>query len=191
MLQEPEARVGKHCDATLDRRKFVWDWVSKHYPEFWDVPNHPGLRDAKVIAEIGAAVADRFGGENVPRHKARHKARAEVRLWLSNPDRFAPFVDRVAVSRALGFDWDVIANLSLQEWAVVVSRLARMGNPFDYGGKTLLDEIMDTVSAPGAPRLVRPSQRRMAYLRGSERLRNRLTEAVQVARGRMSEEVAA
>lgn len=58
--------------------------------------------------------------------------RANVISYLSNPDKYSPFVDEIAVERALDFDWDVIANLTPLEWEVVVDRLARMYDPWDY-----------------------------------------------------------
>lgn len=57
-----------------------------------------------------------------------------VRMWLEDPATWSPFVDEVAIRRALAFDWDVIENLSRLEVRTFIDRLLEMEDPFEREG---------------------------------------------------------
>lgn len=47
-----------------------------------------------------------------------------VREWIENPDENTPFLDEIALDRAMEFDWDVIDNLTKRERHELHNRLA-------------------------------------------------------------------
>src|SRR5690606_12897120 len=68
---------------------------------------------------------------------------ARIAALLADPARFSPFVDEVAIERALAFDWSVIARLSDLEWQTVTDRLAAMPDPWEM-------ESVNRASRPSA-----------------------------------------
>lgn len=50
--------------------------------------------------------------------------------WLSEPDKWSPYVDEVALERAWDLDWPVIDRLSHLEWTIFLERVARHPDPF-------------------------------------------------------------
>lgn len=108
-----------------------------------------------------------------------------VALWLSDPGKFTPFIDEVAIRRALNFDWQVYESLSEDEKMVWADRLAAMANP--YGNGT--DPELDAILAKHSSRTTRTGgeyipPRYGAYLRGAAAQRDRVIAALARARKR-------
>src|SRR5665648_14806 len=95
-------------ESTMDRRRFLWDWIDEHYPEAFTRPGYPGLKSTGLRDRAVRALSEHFG--IVRRFSALDR---DVRHWLDEPDRFSPHIDEVALELALGFDWDVIESLTL------------------------------------------------------------------------------
>src|SRR5690625_1530792 len=69
--------------------------------------------------------------EEKPRSKTM-RSRANVEMYLSDPDKWSPFLDEIALERAIRFDWKVIDNLTPYEYQELVRRLSEMDDPWDY-----------------------------------------------------------
>lgn len=87
----------------------------------------------------------------------------EVQSWLGDPDEFSPHCDRVALRRALSFDWDVINRLTPQERAVFTALLWELPEGVRLGSEG--------------------SGRREAYRRGSAVEQKRVRHALGRIRG--------
>jgi hypothetical protein len=163
-------------ERTMDRRRFLWDWIDEHHPEAFATPGYPGLKSPALRAAAIAALVKHLG---LTGHASwQQRVPETVGRWLDNPDRFSPHVDEVALELAVGFDWDAIAGLTLTEYGVLLGRLDAMRDPFDWSTE---DRTADGLG--GASTLVSASRRRWAYLRGSARQRHQLAETL--ARKRM------
>jgi len=103
--------------------------------------------------------------------------------WLSVPEVFSPHVDRVAIGRALDFDWPVIEQLTNKERKLFVAALAEMDDPWGRGDGDLLTEILREASPNGnIGRVV--SDRSLAWARGTATQRDTIVSAVRRARER-------
>jgi len=157
-------------EGTMDRRRFLWDWIDEHYPEAFIDPGYPMLKVAGSRAKAVRAVAAHFGIT-----RRRSGLDRDVRHWLDDPDRFSPHVDEIALELAMGFNWNVIAALTQTEYGMFLDRLDAMRDPFDVDTE---DRTTDGSAPRGGKRLVDASRRRLAYLKGSPRQRYRLVEAL-------------
>lgn len=113
----------------------------------WDEVMESCLDDdstAEITAEVVAATA----GATLAKVRSGQRGkvsltRAEVETWLSDPDRYSPWMDLIAIERAAQFDWDVIDNLTRHEYAALCARLneesfnVRASNPMSYGTSPL------------------------------------------------------
>jgi hypothetical protein len=101
----------------------------------------------------------------------------QVGIWLNNPDKHSPYIDDIAVERALDFDWDVFDNLTPDERDVVYKKLARMKDPWGGGRDPELDRVIDMHAtkngASGAP-----TQRGNRYSMGTRLQRNNVRVGV-------------
>src|SRR5674476_453597 len=161
-------------EGTMDRRRFLWDWIDEHHPEAFEDPGYLMLKAAGSRARAIRAVAQHFGITWQDTLLYRALAR-DVRHWLDDPDRFSPHVDEIALELAMGFNWDVIAALTQTEYGMFLDRLDAMRDPFDMDTE---DRTTDGSAPRGGKRLVDASRRRLAYLKGSPRQRYRLVEAL-------------
>lgn len=67
---------------------------------------------------------------------SRRPSNQKLQEWLENPAEWSPFVDEVAVERALGFDWGAIGNLSRLEAQAFLDRLIELEDPLgEYGDR--------------------------------------------------------
>src|SRR5690606_13593957 len=72
---------------------------------------------------------------------------SRIAALLADPARFSPFVDEVAVERALAFQWGVIESLSDLEWQTLIERLAAMPDPYDVQASRV--PLYDVAEAAG------------------------------------------
>ena len=151
---------------TLMFRRVVYDVYAAMHD---DLPaEHPGIElTAETCREI-ATQARRLIREATFTGKQGRKLfhanckwvnAQRVHHWLSNPE-FAPYVDKVAVDRALQFDASALAGLTELEREVLYTRLAGMDDPWSTG-RGLLDEILR--EQMGEAHYPPKSQRRLAW----------------------------
>lgn len=151
-------------DLTLQKKLALWDWVDRHHPEWWDRPNHPGIRARGVPAMLRRVVDEAVA--SVRTHEAT------IIKWLSDPSEHTPHVDEVALRRALDFDWEAIRNLTALERSMFYGRLADMADPWSKGEQ-------DT---PNGAVEVEPSPRRRRFLSATEAERGIIKRSVHRAR---------
>lgn len=110
----------------------------------------PGIQEfaRQVLWEqwdIAAADASTDEGEIVPDDEEMHrwaqaataKSRAitggrgitlaALKGWMADPGRWSPWVDEIALARALQFDWPVIENLTRNERRELIAALVKEG----------------------------------------------------------------
>lgn len=66
----------------------------------------------------------------------------EVLRWLRKPEKFSPFIDEIAMERAMEWEWRVYDNLSADEKIELYKRLANHPDPFGAGRDTELDRAI-------------------------------------------------
>lgn len=165
---------GEQVSATIEKKRAVWDWIDDNRPELWDrplAPDDPQLTDdlLQTLADVANAVS-----------KTPWTTPEVVRSWLSDTRTHSPYVDEIAVERALDFDWQVIDNLTRLERRVLVDRLQAMDDPFSE--HHALDFVFDMYKSIGAERVKAEFPRRQRYLEGSLQQRATLTKALWRAR---------
>jgi len=151
---------------------------------------------AELVEEAGVADVDEVDPRDVAARyrEATGDASSRTRpvriaLLLADPARYSPFVDEVAIERALAFDWRVIERLSDLEWQTVTGRLAAMPDPWEMesvnrasrpgvsgDGWSLGDLVIEDEEPPAR------SPRRLRFEEGPESIRQRLLAAVALAR---------
>src|SRR5690625_25584 len=99
------------------------------------VHNPVAIEFRRNLYELAAAHPDRDPSmlgqdawealEEKPRSKTM-RSRANVEMYLSDPDKWSPFLDEIALERAIRFDWKVIDNLTPYEYQELVRRLSEM-----------------------------------------------------------------
>ena len=137
-----------------------------------DIGHDPFTPEPEVPTEVMAGFAKRArlasGGQS--------PSTRDAKLWLSQPETYSPFIDEVAVERAVNFDWDVIENLSRVEDAELIKRLAKHHDPLG-----LLDLARGAVphmrgDEGDHSRHVPP--RRQAFLRGTRARQSNMAQKV-------------
>lgn len=123
--------------------------------------------------------------EEKPQSKTM-RSRANVEMYLSDPDKWSPFLDEIALERAIQFDWKVIDNLTPYEYQELVHRLSEMDDPWDYhisnsGWRKIAKSggAWSKDLGGALPTIDIRTPRRLAYLAGPEMARRRLTRRVQ------------
>lgn len=106
---------------------------------------------------------------------------AEVRRWLENPDLWSPFVDWIAIERALDFDWPVIESLTHLEYAIFIERIINLYDPLSQGY-----EFKTNTQARVHENQQSVLPRRQRYLAGTDDQRNRLNKAMDWQRRKMA-----
>lgn len=151
------------------------------------------ISDALGVDATAAEVAETYRAKTGDR-SSRAYPRPIARL-LNDPARFSPFVDDVAVERAVRrFEPDVIANLSDLEWQTVTDRLAQMGDPWDEKKSQvplLVEAKRFGVHPDRAEAEDTKTERRLAFERLPAEVRARLQYAVMAHRADARKEVAA
>lgn len=112
-----------------DKKTPIWEWVDEHHPEWWETVGQPDspLADHEVHLMLTKLATNALGGAK--RVKLTY---LDIERWLSNPDHESPYVDEVAVERALGFDWDAIRRLTRHEREEFYDRLAASSDPWGF-----------------------------------------------------------
>lgn len=131
---------------------------------------NPTPEEAKVIRERAGLSGRRFRGY------AGERGLRKIRRFLSDPSLYSPFVDEIAIERALAFDWGVIARLSMRETEVFYDRLAAMDDPFEDAASTHL--IPRKQGESGSTEIDLESPRRKRWLEGGDLWRDRIASAV-------------
>lgn len=91
----------------------------------------------------GDLVTDTFGGMYVRRIKKETgiaDAR-RIRYVLDRPELWSPFVDMIAVDRAVEFDWRAIEALTVRESMILARLLYLRGDDFEEMGHTHRDHL--------------------------------------------------
>src|SRR5690606_22271636 len=130
---------------------------------------NPTLEEAKAIRTHAGLSGRQFRGY------AGEKGLGKIQRFLSDPGLYSPFVDEIAIERALAFDWDVIARLSMRETEVFYDRLAEMDDPFE--------DIAPTPPIPrkqgsGSTEIDLATPRRKRWREGGDLWRDRIMSAV-------------
>lgn len=163
-------------------RHKVWEWVDEHRPDTWD--RGASVDEAVVARAVTYANANRLPGSKT------HVGRARVREWLTDPDAHSPHIDKVAMRRALAFDWPVIAALTRAEYRLFIAELAKMRDPWEQGKGDLEHEIRNARTG-GSWSAIPRTPRWRAWMRGTPEDRDRLVRAVSLHRRHRKAEVAA
>lgn len=107
-------------DGEVDLTTILWERDGKrHVGDMFDI---------RTLLEAVAPRAQEITGKA---KRLEYPGITEVCEWIQDPDTWSPYVDEIAIARALDFDWDVIHNLSRAEVAVFLDRLAAMDDAFD------------------------------------------------------------
>lgn len=131
--------MAQESSQSAAARKALWAYLDENHPKVWD--NYGELMRPDVVREAIDLVIP-----YVTRDRGKFtEARIKVGKWFANPEKYDPHVDKVAVERALNFDWDVIERLSLDERDLFYDKLAAMDDPFEDGvGDNLNQKTMPT-----------------------------------------------
>lgn len=109
---------GRPRPKAREAREFLWEWIDEKYPEFWDMPDHPGLADPALWQEARDFLQSR-----------RYLTQVEtIGHWLTHADQFSPFADPIAIERAVNLDFEVFQNMSDYEKSIAVDLLAAETN---------------------------------------------------------------
>lgn len=130
----------------------------------------------ELVHEVRRRVVERLGHAGLPvevRLTSNDLRLGQVHQWLASPDKFSPFVDEVAVRRALAFDWSAIARLTDAERTMFYDALAIHPDPWQLGGDALRNGNFP--ADPGHPR-------RMAFERGPDDARAAVIQRVKYRR---------
>lgn len=99
-----------------EARVWLWDWIEEHYPAAWDEPDSPLLHDPDVIQQASEYLRSR-------RFLA---SPGLLEKWLGDAHRYSPFVDEVAVERAVRLDYEAYLGLTDVERTEAIDRLAEL-----------------------------------------------------------------
>lgn len=131
---------------------------------------NPTPEEAKAIRTHAGLSGRRFRGY------AGERGIRKIQRFLSDPSLYSPFVDEIAIERALAFDWDVIARLSMRETEVFYDRLAEMDDPFEDIASTHL--IPRKHRESGSTEIDLETPRRKRWREGGDLWRDRIVSAV-------------
>lgn len=154
------------------QKKAVYEWVDENRPDLWDRPLTPDDLTDDLVATL----------VEVTKTVGPQRERNTVRTWLLETQKHSPFIDEIAVERALDFDWDVYERLTLEERREFYRRLAAMDDPFSEHHP--LDFIF--TSGKGGEWLNEPHPRNLRFRAGTDRQRDTVRQAVQRARQRLA-----
>ena len=141
-----------------ERARLIYDV----YDEIADRELGDEMRDLELTPEI----VEEIVAEVAWTYTRARNARPAVRALLTTPSR-SPHIDWIAVERAAAFDWDVFEALTDLERGALAELLAARPNPTDAPGGGITNRHRQSVH-------YRPSQRRNAYLSGTEEQRHRM-----------------
>ena len=154
------------ADVTERRKRIIWDWIDEHHPDWWDRPEM--LSNPRVIQRL--VLLTKATAKNGSAAKAE-----DVERWLRDAATESPFVDEVAVRRAVALEYEVFSSLTRKERGEAVGRLAAMDDPFDLESEDRDNE--------GVVRSA--SHRRLAYLAWPPVEQRRLRDTVKRRRARL------
>lgn len=96
-----------------------------------DFDDDGSFTEDQVQAAVEAALP--FAPNAIGRpNPSRSKMRGRVLNWFQDQGYWTPFLDEVAILRAMEFDEDAIKGLSGDERAELIRRLAAMEHPWGY-----------------------------------------------------------
>jgi hypothetical protein len=178
-------------DQNRELRTAVFEgWAALVDREGEDIEPTPGWVE-DILDEIQDELMPATANTPKKRHGWRANMVVRAMRWLTEPGEYSPFIDKVALRRAIDFDWPVIERLSGDERDALGLELATHPDPWG-DRRDLIEEVMvehaSTKSGlPARP----PSGRRVAWLGGSEAQRNSVSALVEVARRELAEARAA
>lgn len=145
-----------------------------------DLPDeHPGIEVTPELA--GRYVSElRDAGYRGKGDTRKKDLETQVVAWLTNPDRYSPFIDEIAVERAVAFDWSAFSSLTPAERREFGDRLAQMPNPLSE------PEVLPNGLARRKRTRGVASDRRTAYHRGTETQQRSVRSALQAAQRRLA-----
>lgn len=117
--------------TTTDYKNHLdWASVERAY-ELWeaygDIDTIPTREQARGIAKILVDEGLRRKVSGLSFHTK------SVIDWFTNRQMYSPYIDEVAIERALNFDQSVLANLTRREEATFRDRLRAHKDPFGFG----------------------------------------------------------
>jgi hypothetical protein len=155
-------------DAQL---RAIWDEYDAISDEFLG-PDE--MADVAITPELTRRIEDSLMACGVLpslHWRERVKRRRSMRTALQNPYH----LDRIAVRRAMGFDWPVIENLSDRERDVFYETLAAMEDPYDSPPR----KIPGVAHAKMLNQMAyQPTRRRLAYERHTVQQRDRVQTGI-------------
>lgn len=142
----------------------------------------PELNDSMVrhLRRVGREAVAEKTGRPYSVEVWREKPDGAIKTWLETPEEWSPFIDEVAIGRALDFEESVIENLSRLEVAEFIGRLSEHPDPWEaesvnlghggYGGGMIEETDPDVLGK---------SMRRQAWEALPRELREEILWAVQ------------
>lgn len=158
------------------------DWIALAY-DLYAEADTDDITPA-LAADIAAEVRAEFG---IP---AKRLPGARVQRWLTDEVTFSPHVDRIAVERALLFDWAAIDGLTDKERAQFIDRLCAMDDPLGLEHRERALHARRRGETGGAS-LWKESARHRRWMTGTEKQRNRVEAAARRRGVRLGQGVAA
>lgn len=159
----------------IEARTIAFEVLAEHNPDPWA----PAEVTPEVVAEARRRIRHLYADSN--------GLYSMLRKWLSNPGKFDPHVDEVAVEKAMALDFEAYTNLTDVEADIVRSRLAEMSDPWGWGVDMSSDDPRNWNPRGNRP----PSPRAEVWLRWPKREREKLQYVVTKRRGRARAAVAA
>jgi len=141
----------------------VWDIVDDNVPLLWDDVK---LRtDRNLHMAIARVLLHNHPKWTVPPHAVASR----IAPWVKRPEEVSPYLDQVAIDRAVALDSTVLSGLTTPERREVGRLLAAMEDPWG-------DRTGDFSEWPG------PDPRRIAWRNMGAAARSRFQELVREAR---------
>lgn len=145
--------------------KELWDIIDDDVPLLWE---DEALReDHEVLMAIARVILARhpnWRGEGITASRVARR----IKPWIERPEDVSPYLDEVAIARAVDLDTSILESLTGPEKMEVGRRLAKMEQPWG-------DRLGDFSEWPG------PDPRRVAWKVMSRTDRARFREMVRLA----------
>lgn len=108
--------------------------------------------------------------------------------WFEQRDLYSPWVDELAIERAVAFDWAVIDRLTARESDVFIDRLADLGENWS---SHMIAEPFGTLGRPYRDDPFSAEKRHQRYMEGSDLDRQAVTSRVSRRRAARARNVTA
>lgn len=164
-----------------ERKLFVWEWVDLVHPDAWESPavlaGLAGAATAALLEEFPPPAGTRE--ERRRAHSLRTNWLRSASRWLADPVKHSPYIDKLAVQRALEFEWSVVDALTEAEREIFYDTLAAMDDPYEWRRDWTIDLYYSLVGEAGdRPTSPPPSPRRVRWMSGSATQRDAVQAAV-------------